>query len=163
MQLVEMLSPSHLLAQLHGPGHTPQPLPLLPASEVTMDVDSEASQMGQHEPQQTSVPLTRCQDFGMLRSSVIVAMIMLLKTHLKTLYGLSEEYERAHSCACRTPMLTVPFRKCAKFVIGKKSAVGDRPATRKHERPLSWDSLPFAAAPIVTSEDADVQSARVSS
>ena len=28
----------------------------------------------------------------MMRSSVIVAIVMLLKAHLKTLYGLSEEY-----------------------------------------------------------------------
>nr|VWP00958.1 Transcriptional repressor TUP1 [Ganoderma boninense] len=124
MQLVEMLSPSHLLAQLRGPGHASQALPPPPALETAMDV----------------VPET-VQDFGTLRSSVIVAMIMLLKTHLKTLYGLSEE-------------------KCAKFVIGKKSAVGDRPATRKHERPLCWDSLPFATAPMVTSEDVDAQSVR---
>ena len=54
-------------------------------------------------------------------------------------------------------------RKCAKFVIGKKSAVGDRPATRKHERPLSWESLPFATVPVVTSEDAQAQCTRVSS
>ena len=29
---------------------------------------------------------------ALMRSSVIVAIIMLLKTHLKALYGLSEEY-----------------------------------------------------------------------
>ena len=28
----------------------------------------------------------------MLRTSVLIAMIMLLKAHLKNLYGLSEEY-----------------------------------------------------------------------
>ena len=54
------------------------------------------------------------------------------------------------------------YRKCAKFVVGKKSAVGDRPATRKHERPISWDSLPFATAPMVTSQDAAAQTTRVS-
>ncbi|KAI1793228.1 hypothetical protein LXA43DRAFT_1124268 [Ganoderma leucocontextum] len=141
MQLVELLSPSHLLAQLHGAGHASQTLAPPPAPGMAMDVDSETFRMGQPQHPQASISPTRCQDSGMLGSSVIVAMIMLLKTHLKTLYGLSEE-------------------KCAKFVIGKKSAVGDRPATRKHERPLSWDSLPFATAPMVTSEDADAQSAR---
>ena len=40
--------------------------------------------------------------------------------------------------------------------------MGDRPATRKHERPLGWDALPFATAPLVTSEDAAAQTARVS-
>ncbi len=105
MQLVEILSPSHLLAQLHGPSHTSQTLPPLPASELAMDVDSGTVQMTQPEPQQSPVSPARCQDFGMLRSSVIVAMIMILKTHLKTLYGLSEEYDKVHSYA--TPMLIV--------------------------------------------------------
>lgn len=53
-------------------------------------------------------------------------------------------------------------RKCAKFVVGKKSALGDRPANRKHERPITWDRLPFATSPLLTSEDADVQRVKVS-
>ncbi|KAI0754694.1 hypothetical protein C8Q80DRAFT_1094239 [Daedaleopsis nitida] len=136
MQLVESLSPAHLLAQLHG---TDQPPPTS-VSEGAMDVDSGAPQMAPAQPPPTAHPST-ASDFGMLRSSLVVAMIMLLKSHLKTLYGLSEE-------------------KCSKFVIGKKSAVGDRPASRKHERPLSWDGLPFASAPVVTSEDAAAQKIR---
>ncbi|RPD54662.1 hypothetical protein L226DRAFT_613702 [Lentinus tigrinus ALCF2SS1-7] len=147
MQLVEILSPSHLLAQLHG---TSQPLRASALDvPVPMDVESGTSQSGQihhiqqptgTEPSQTSLP-AKSHDFGMLRSSLIVAMIMLLKAHLKALYGISEE-------------------KCSKFVVGKKSAVGDRPATRKHERPISWDGLPFATAPMVTSENATAQTAR---
>ncbi|RDX49866.1 hypothetical protein OH76DRAFT_1556053 [Lentinus brumalis] len=141
MQLVEILSPSHLLAQLHGSSQPSQ----APISGVPMDVDSGAPQTDQLQqfPQsmQASLPPAQPRDFGMLRSSLIVAMIMLLKAHLKAQYGISEE-------------------KCSKFVVGKKSAVGDRPATRKHERPISWDSLPFATAQMVTSEDAAAQTAR---
>ena len=160
MQLVDILSPSHLLAQLHGPNHTPQTQLPPSASEVAMDVDSHPLQTDQ--PPRASIAPPRCQDFGMLHSSVIVAMIMLLKTHLKTLYGLSEEYE-SWSMRASIAIADHIIRKCAKFIIGKKSAVGDRPATRKHERPLSWDSLPFAIAPMVTSEDMDAQSRRVGS
>ena len=47
-------------------------------------------------------------------------------------------------------------------MIGKKSNVGDRAAVRKHERPLTWDTLPFAITPIVTSEDSAAQTRRVS-
>ncbi|EJF61054.1 hypothetical protein DICSQDRAFT_170603 [Dichomitus squalens LYAD-421 SS1] len=141
MQLVEILSPSHLITQLHGPDHLPQ-TPVAPvAPEMAMDVDTGTLQIAQSKPPHAVLPPARCHDMGILRSSVIVAMVMLLKAHLKTLYGLSEE-------------------KCAKFVVGKKSAVGDRPATRKHERPLSWEPLPFATAPVVTSEDARDQCAR---
>ncbi|KAI0770449.1 hypothetical protein C8Q74DRAFT_1202231 [Fomes fomentarius] len=141
MQLVEILSPSHLLTQLHGPSLQPSPSHALDVP-VPMDVHSGASEvMAAQPPAEASAPPAKPHDFGMLRSSLIVAMIMLLKSHLKTMYGISEE-------------------KCSKFVIGKKSAVGDRPATRKHERPLAWDALPSATAPMVTSEDAAAQIAR---
>ncbi|EKM54090.1 uncharacterized protein PHACADRAFT_162472 [Phanerochaete carnosa HHB-10118-sp] len=105
MQLVETLSPAHLLKQLHGPS--------LPEAQFA-------------------------ERLPLIQSSVIIAIIMMLKAHLKTLYGISEE-------------------KCAKWVIGKKTAVGDRPATRRHEKPLSWDRLPFATAPILSSQDLTAQ------
>ncbi|KAI0761978.1 hypothetical protein BD413DRAFT_221108 [Trametes elegans] len=139
MQLVEMLSPSHLLTQLHAPT-VAQPA----AQDVSMSEASgtgEATSQPPPQPPSSAPPAAAVSDLGVMRSSVIVAMIMLLKAHLKTLYGISEE-------------------KCSKFVIGKKSAVGDRPAARKHERPLAWDRLPFATAPMLTSEDAAVQSTK---
>ncbi|KAH9924608.1 uncharacterized protein BXZ73DRAFT_50340 [Epithele typhae] len=155
MQLVELLSPSHLLAQLHGPSYSQlasqPPETQLSMSDTAMEVDQEQSTTMQTdtvaepvEASKTSVvasPVTIQHDLGTLRSSVVVAVIMLLKTHLKVLYGLSEE-------------------KCAKFVIGKKSAVGDRPAVRKHERPILWDALPFATSPMVTSEDCAAQTTK---
>jgi len=66
---------------------------------------------------------------------------MLLKAHLKTLYSLSED-------------------KCNKFVIGKKSAIGDKPATKRHDNPISWDRLPFATTPLHTTEDAEAQKSK---
>jgi len=73
--------------------------------------------------------------------SVIIAIVMLLKAHLKTLYSLSED-------------------KCNKFVIGKKSAIGDKPATKRNDNPISWARLPFATDPLHTTQDADLQKAR---
>ncbi|KAH9923582.1 hypothetical protein B0H21DRAFT_765352 [Amylocystis lapponica] len=122
MQLVEALSPSHLLAQLHAPSQSQAP-------EQHLDVPSSTLSVGVFD----NLPL--------MRTSVIVAMVMLLKAYLKALYGLSEE-------------------KCSKWVVGKKGAVGDRPATRRHERALSWERLPFASAPMLTSADGDVQRTR---
>ncbi|KAI0350346.1 hypothetical protein OH77DRAFT_1593607 [Trametes cingulata] len=136
MQLVETLSPSHLLTQLHAPTAT-QP----EGQDVPMADASTAAVTPQPVQPAVAPSPIEIQDLGLMRSSVIVAMIMLLKVHLKALYGISEE-------------------KCSKFVIGKKSAVGDRPATRKHERPLSWERLPFATTPMLTSEDAAAQSRR---
>lgn len=51
--------------------------------------------------------------------------------------------------------------KCNKFAVGKKSAIGDKTATRRHEHPISWNRLPFATTPLLTSADADVQRTRV--
>jgi len=51
--------------------------------------------------------------------------------------------------------------KCNKFAIGKKSAISDKAATKRHEHPISWSRLPFAATPLLTMADADVQKTRV--
>lgn len=58
--------------------------------------------------------------------------------------------------------VTRSIRKCTKFVTGKKSAVGDKPAVKRQEKPISWVRLHFATVPILTREDMDVQIARVS-
>ena len=94
MQLVEMLSPSHLLTQLHAPtgsqsaGPSVQPI----GQDVSM---GEASGVAEAPPQAQQIvpapPQFGVQDLGLMRSSVIVAMLMLLKAHLKVLYGISEE------------------------------------------------------------------------
>jgi cohesin loading factor subunit SCC2 len=47
-------------------------------------------------------------------------------------------------------------------VLGKKSAIGDKAAVKRHEKPISWDRLPFATAPILTTEDVETQKAKVS-
>ncbi|KAI0927411.1 hypothetical protein AcV5_007956 [Taiwanofungus camphoratus] len=149
MQLVEALSPFHLLSQLHGPpqaqsmqnGH----LSGLPVENSTVtqngapSLSSPLSSPPQGDP--ASSASSTEERLPLMRTSIIVAMIMLLKAHLKALYGLSEE-------------------KCSKWVVGKKSAVGDKAATRRHERPISWERLPFATTPLLTSADLDAQRAR---
>ncbi|KAF7296629.1 Sister chromatid cohesion protein [Mycena chlorophos] len=110
MRLLELVSPANLIAQLRGDA---------------MDVDQQQEAAGVDRR-----PL--------MRASVGIGMIMLLKAYLKNLYSLSED-------------------KCSKFVMGKKSAVGDKAATRKHNNPISWDRLTFATEPILTSADCDAQ------
>ncbi|KAG6859589.1 radiation sensitive protein rad9, partial [Termitomyces sp. T159_Od127] len=79
---------------------------------------------------------------AIMRSSVIVAMVMLLKAHLKALYSLSED-------------------KCSKFSLGKKSAIGDKPAMKRHDGMIiSWERLPFALNPLLTTDDIENQKAR---
>ncbi|KAG9034044.1 Sister chromatid cohesion protein 2 [Tulasnella sp. JGI-2019a] len=75
------------------------------------------------------------QDIPFARSSVIVCMLLSLKAYLKDLYGLSED-------------------KCLKWVPGKKSALGDKPATkRRTDSALTWDRLTYAIKPILIHED----------
>ncbi|KZP01340.1 hypothetical protein CALVIDRAFT_492971 [Calocera viscosa TUFC12733] len=76
--------------------------------------------------------------FPVMRSSVAIGVILVLKGYLKGLYGLSEE-------------------KCLRFVIGKKSNLGDRPALRKHDYAMDYERLPFAMASLVTMEDLRTQ------
>ncbi|KAL0960842.1 hypothetical protein HGRIS_005858 [Hohenbuehelia grisea] len=124
-QLLELISPSHLLAQLRAPAHPPTDLqnPVsMNANELLPTHDSESR-------------------LAIMRTTVIVGIIMLLKAHLKTLYSISED-------------------KSNKFVMGKKSAVGDRPAVRKHENPISWERLPYASTPLLTTQDMESQKAR---
>ncbi|KII90510.1 hypothetical protein PLICRDRAFT_697054 [Plicaturopsis crispa FD-325 SS-3] len=123
MQLVEVLSPSHLLSQLHTSA-VPQ--------DDRMDTSGDEP-VADDQAAEDKMPL--------MRSSVVIGMIMLLKAYLKELYGISEE-------------------KCVKFVVGKKSAIGDKAAVKRHERPISWERLPFAIAPILTSQDLDTQKSR---
>lgn len=39
--------------------------------------------------------------------------------------------------------------------------MGDRPATRRYDTPIAWDRLPYATAPMLTTEDMKNQKARV--
>ncbi len=86
MQLVETLSPSHLLTQLHAPTATQSA-----GQDVPMADASETVEPSQPQAAAPAVPSVGVQDLGLMRSSIIVAMIMLLKAHLKALYGISEE------------------------------------------------------------------------
>lgn len=80
-QVLEIISPSHLLTHLHAPqGQQPSAETVLPdAMDVAPQTQPETANPDQ--PNQLSL----------MRKSVIIAMVMLLKAHLKTLYSLSEE------------------------------------------------------------------------
>ena len=98
-----------------------------------------------------------------MRGSVVVAIIMLLKAHLKSLYGLPEECVMLPSICLFRSVLTSYDSKCLKYQPGKKSAVGDKAAVRRSGAPLNWDRLPFATASLNTAEDIAQQRDTVSS
>lgn len=66
MQLLDIISPSHLLTHL------------------------QAAENGQAVAV-TSTQATARDPLALMRTSVIIAIVMLLKSYLKTLYSLSEE------------------------------------------------------------------------
>lgn len=72
MQVIEVISPSHLLVQLHEPQLTSTP------NTSTLLIQQQAASM-------TNL------DVDIMRTSVIIGIVMLLKTYLKVVYGLSEE------------------------------------------------------------------------
>ncbi|KAH7906512.1 hypothetical protein BJ138DRAFT_1071604 [Hygrophoropsis aurantiaca] len=127
MQLIELISPSHLLSQLHEP-----------TTSVAPD-SQEPTESPMIPPTMQAFPQPVI-DIAIIRTSVVVGLIMLLKAHLKMLYGLSEE-------------------KCSKFVIGKKSAIGDKPAVRRHQKPITWERLPFVLSPLSSAQDLEAQKA----
>ena len=91
-----------------------------------------------------------------------VGIILLLKSHLKSLYGLTEEWV-TYSLRNLHLFDHDSSSKCSKWVPGKKSALGDKPATKRREVPLVWDRIPHATLPIRTEEEAIVQQAKVKS
>ncbi|KAA1473731.1 hypothetical protein DENSPDRAFT_882264 [Dentipellis sp. KUC8613] len=139
MQLVETLSPAHLLAQLHAPIR-------VEGVGAGADVEMGDAQVNVAVPEHAPAPGGAAEPLvwklldklPLMRASVIIGIIMLLKAYLKNTYGLSED-------------------KCVKWVIGKKNALGDRPATRRNAQPLAWERLPFAITPMLTTEDMAAQ------
>ncbi|KAG1749340.1 hypothetical protein EDB19DRAFT_1682083 [Suillus lakei] len=131
MQVIDLLSPSHLLAQLHDTrplNNAPHQSPL--SGFPTPSIDQEIP----NPPSSSAPPEMSHIDVAIMRSSIIIGIVMLLKTHLKSLYGLSEE-------------------KCSKFVLGKKSAIGDKPAIKRHQLSISWTRLPYATTSLIQEHD----------
>lgn len=95
MQLVEILSPSNLLTQLHAPtdaatsGEAQSVSSILTSQRyamlTVMQNDTNPALDGPTSQPQVSLEV--------IRTSILIAMTMLLKAHLKSLYGLSEEYD----------------------------------------------------------------------
>ncbi|KAG0704778.1 hypothetical protein DFH29DRAFT_981273 [Suillus ampliporus] len=128
MQVIDLLSPSHLLAQLHDTQHN-APHQLSTSGPIP-SIDQEIP-----NPPSSSAPLEMPHiDVAVMRSSVTIGIVMLLKAHLKSLYGLSEE-------------------KCSKFVLSKKSAIGDKPAIKRHQLPIMWTRLPYATTSLIHAHD----------
>jgi len=84
---------------------------------------------------------------------------MLLKTYLKSLYGISEEYAIISSSV--STYTDRSHSKCSKYVSGKKTTVGDKLANKRNGEPISWDRLPFATH-FLTADEMNKQKSCVS-
>ncbi|GAA5958783.1 hypothetical protein JCM21900_004761 [Sporobolomyces salmonicolor] len=79
----------------------------------------------------------------LVRQSIICGLALLLRDHLKQLYSVTDA-------------------KMAKYVVGKKSAVGDKSATRHTEAPLAlgldgYERMPYALMPLAREADLILQ------
>ncbi|KAG8691558.1 Sister chromatid cohesion protein 2 [Ceratobasidium sp. 423] len=91
--------------------------------ETAMEVD--------HQPTEGSV------DDGTLsraRVVTVISIVLVLKAHLKHLYGITED-------------------KASRFVPGKKTAAGDKLASARHDKPISWERVTFATRTGKTASD----------
>ncbi|CAE6459153.1 unnamed protein product [Rhizoctonia solani] len=91
--------------------------------ETAMEVD--------HQP--TEAPV---DDNALSRARVVtvISIVLVLKAHLKHLYGITED-------------------KASRFVPGKKTAAGDKLASARHDKPISWERVTFATRPGKTTGD----------
>ncbi|GAA6060785.1 hypothetical protein JCM10212_005434 [Sporobolomyces blumeae] len=81
----------------------------------------------------------------LVRQSVICGLALLLRDHLKQLYSITDA-------------------KMTKYVVGKKSALGDKTATRRHDAAIAlgqdgYARMPHAKLPTVSEEDRIAQRA----
>jgi cohesin loading factor subunit SCC2 len=85
MQVIDILSPSHLLVQLHEtqPPHNAPLQGSFPPLSLGQDIPIL--------PSSYTPPEMPDIDIAVMRSSIIIGIVILLKAHLKSLYGLSEE------------------------------------------------------------------------
>jgi cohesin loading factor subunit SCC2 len=86
MQVIDILSPSHLLVQLHDTQPADNALQqLLPSDLPSIDRAFPNLPSSHTPPEMPDI------DIAVMRSSIIIGIVILLKAHLKSLYGLSEE------------------------------------------------------------------------
>ncbi|CAE6533842.1 unnamed protein product [Rhizoctonia solani] len=95
--------------------------------ESAMEVD--------HQPTEASA---NNDSLPRARVVTVISIALVLKAHLKHLYGITEE-------------------KASRFVPGKKTAAGDKAASARHDKPISWERVTFATRIGKTSNDVAVQ------
>jgi cohesin loading factor subunit SCC2 len=131
------------------------------SSKVVLVFDDCLSLTGKKAARPAPTPVWQMlEKLPLLRTSVLIALIMLLKAHLKNLYGLTEECGVLSCSRFLDGFSDREYRKCLKWVIGKKNALGDKPATRRAgaaAAPLTWARLPFATQPLLTTADMAAQ------
>ncbi|CAE6449430.1 unnamed protein product [Rhizoctonia solani] len=95
--------------------------------ETAMEVD--------HQPTDVSA---NSDSLSRARVVTIISIVLVLKVHLKHLYGITED-------------------KASRFVPGKKTAAGDKAASARHDKAISWERVTFATRVGKTTSDVTVQ------
>ncbi|CAE6438521.1 unnamed protein product [Rhizoctonia solani] len=95
--------------------------------ETAMEVD--------HQPTEASA---NSDSLSRARVVTVISIVLVLKAHLKHLYGITED-------------------KASRFVPGKKTAAGDKAASARHDKAISWERVTFATRVGKTASDVTVQ------
>jgi len=102
MQLLEIVSPSHFLTHLHSKQDVPQEtmatsvrqipiVEVLPLNYVQNVSNADGRNLQSLPEKSVETEINHSDAPALMRTSVIIAIVMLLKAHLKALYSLSEE------------------------------------------------------------------------
>jgi len=116
----------------------PSGLEQLRINDTDQDVDMTSSPLTVLPSSDQADTVVESDELPLARTSVAVGLILLLKSHLKALYGLSEE-------------------KCVKWVPNKKSALGDKAAVKRHREPISFERMPYATLTLLVESDVKAQ------
>ncbi|KZS93617.1 hypothetical protein SISNIDRAFT_454038 [Sistotremastrum niveocremeum HHB9708] len=122
--VADVLSSSQLSTVPEGPNPTESPI----------NQENNAAATAHSSAQSSASSL----DIAMAKASILVGIVLILKAHLKILYGLPED-------------------KCLKWVPNKRSALGDKPATKRKADPITWSRMPFATSPMINQSDIQAQ------
>jgi cohesin loading factor subunit SCC2 len=172
MQCIEALSPGYLLAQLQAPvgqqplrtqaDSTEAPVPdtttVDPAEQGSTSFlgllkDFAHNECSPHSPDARKAPPSSHVCSDRLDHASQSPSKEFVWAHGRVRHTLT----RRSSSAFLTEKTN---RKCLKWVIGKKNALGDKPATRRGGAagaPLSWARLPFATQSLLTTADMEAQ------
>lgn len=99
----------------------------------------------------------RLMDWRELGWSRLYLSLSSLKLISNICMGLLKSESPRHPPPQQTLTAALIYRKASRWVPGKKTAAGDKPAVVRHDKPISWERVTFATRVGHTGEDVKTQ------